>query len=67
MAYCQMVEKPKAIPVLELLLRSKKYLFKANLMLAEIYEEAKQKVSSKHLYQKRLKITQKVTVLSILI
>ncbi|AAW86019.1 hypothetical protein [Aliivibrio fischeri] len=43
MAYCQMVEKPKAIPVLELLLRSKKYLFKANLMLAEIYEEAKQK------------------------
>ncbi|WP_375322616.1 hypothetical protein [Aliivibrio logei] len=42
MAYCQIVEKPKAIPVLELLLRSKKYLFQANLMLADIYVEAKQ-------------------------
>ncbi|MDD9155523.1 hypothetical protein PVK64_04915 [Aliivibrio sp. S4TY2] len=42
MAYCHVVEKPKAIPVLELLLRSKKYLFKANLMLADIYTEAKQ-------------------------
>ena len=41
MAYCHIVEKPKAIPVLELLLRSKKYLFQANLMLADIYAEAK--------------------------
>lgn len=41
MAYCQMIEKPKAIPVLELLLRSKKYQFQANLMLSDIYSETK--------------------------
>lgn len=42
MAYCKVIEKPQAIPVLELLLRSKKYLFQANFMLADIYAEAKQ-------------------------
>ncbi|AZL85238.1 hypothetical protein EIJ81_12075 [Aliivibrio salmonicida] len=41
MAYCEMVEKPKAIPVLELLLRSKRYQFQANFMLSAIYAEAK--------------------------
>ncbi|MGR6861292.1 hypothetical protein ACU5EH_13895 [Aliivibrio salmonicida] len=49
MAYCQIIEKPKAIPVLDLLLRSKKYLFQANLMLADIYAEAKQ-ISKVHTF-----------------
>ena len=41
MSFCEFVEPPKAIPILEMLLKAQKYSFKAHMMLAEIYAGAK--------------------------